>query len=261
MKRLKASFTILICILLLVLVYDSTMVNADVNIPRPSAFKYANDYVGILDQPTRDYIVSVGKELEDKTGAQSIIVIINSLEGTDIESYSFELFRSWGIGTKEKNNGLLILLALNDRRWKVEVGKGLEGAITDIGSARVMEEFAVPFFQSGNYGEGLKQSYSKYADSIALENGVTLEKNIRPTSQNQPQYRSNSRNGSLGLILLLGLMFLDLIFNRGRLSRFMLNVMFWSSFGRGRRGGGGSNGGYGGFGGGKSGGGGSSGSW
>jgi uncharacterized protein len=257
MNRNKKLFAVIFCVLLLVL--DCTTVKADINVPKPTALKYINDYVNILDQNTKEYLVSVGKELEDKTGAQATIVIIDSLQGNSIESYAYELFRNWQIGQKGKNNGLLILLAITDRRWKVEVGKGLEGAITDIGSARVMEELAVPYFRSGSYGEGLSAVYSSYADSIATEYGVTLDKNIKPVVRSQNNY-TNQRGNSLGFFLLIGFIFIDLIFNRGRLSRFLLKVMFWSSLGRGRRGGG-SGGGYGGFGGGKSGGGGSSGGW
>ncbi len=102
------------------------------------------------------YILSVGKELEDKTGAQATVVVIDSLEGETIESYANGIFRNWGIGQKDKNNGLLILLSVKEKKWRVEVGTGLEGAITDIYSSRVMNEFAVPKFKQNQYGQGLR---------------------------------------------------------------------------------------------------------
>lgn len=253
---------LVLIILIFLLVFECAAVKADISIPKPTALKYVNDYSGILDQNTKDYFVAVGKELEDKTGAQAVIVIIDSLQNSTIENYAYEIFRSWKIGQKDKNNGLLILMALSDRRWKVEVGTGLEAAVTDIGSARVMDALALPSFRAGNYGEGLKAAYSSFADSIAAEYGVTLEKNNRPTVRNQNNF-AGRRESSARPFLFLALLFLDLIFNRGRISRFLLRVMFWSSLGRGRRGGGrsGGGGGYGGFGGGRSGGGGSSGGW
>ena len=256
----KNSYLSSLIVLIFLLVLEYTAVKADANIPKPTALKYVNDYSGILDQNTKDYFVAVGKELEDKTGAQAVIVIIDSLQNNTIENYAYELFRNWKIGQKDKNNGLLILMALTERRWKVEVGTGLEGAITDIGSARVMDALAVPSFRSGNYGEGLKAAYSSFADSIAAEYGVTLEKNSRPITRNQNNFAKH-RRGSPRPFIFLALLFMDLIFNRGRISRFLLRVMFWSSLGRGRRGGGRGGGGYGGFGGGRSGGGGSSGGW
>lgn len=260
MKNFKA--VILFLALILFLVLNSVTAKADVDIPKPTALKYSNDYIDLLDQSTEEYLVSVGKELEAKTGAQAVVVIINSLQANSIESYAYDLFRNWQIGQKEKNNGLLILLSIEDRRWKVEVGRGLEGAITDISSARVMENLAVPSFRAGNYGEGIKAAYSSYADSIAKEYGVTLEKNVTPITRSGDNYTRTSGNNPFGLFLILGFIFIDLIFNRGRLTRFMMRVMFWSSLGRGRRGGNNrGGGGYGGFGGGKSGGGGSSGGW
>ncbi|MBU3188665.1 TPM domain-containing protein [Clostridium bowmanii] len=245
-----------------------TFVNAEPKFPVATELKYVNDYVKVIDNESAQYILSVGKELENKTGAQATVVVIASLQGESIESYANGLFRNWGIGQKDKNNGLLILLSMQEKRWRVEVGTGLEGAITDIYSASVMNDFAVPKFKQNQYGQGLRAAYSIISDSIAKEYKVKLDKNI-----NVPKYNENVRNSSapkkgngfllIGLILLI---FLDFILNRGRVTRFIITVLFWSSIGRrgGRNGGGfggGSGGGSGGFGGGSSSGGGSSGGW
>lgn len=237
-------------------------------IPSPTNLKYINDYVGIIDGSTKEYIVSVGKELEDKTGAQAVVVIINSLEGYEIRDYAYNLFTKWGIGEKEKDNGLLILLSIKDRKWSVEVGKGLEGAIPDVLSNKVMEEAAVPEFKKSNYDDGIIKAYSNFSDLIGKEYGVTLEKNERVN------YRLEEQEGlPIPVFFILGLLLLDIIFNRARIIRFLLEILFWSSIfrggkgGRGGPGGGGFGGGNfgggsgGGFGGGGSGGGGSSGGW
>ncbi|EEM0293753.1 TPM domain-containing protein, partial [Salmonella enterica subsp. enterica serovar Typhimurium] len=115
----------------------------------------------------------------DKTGAQSVVVIVNSLDGNDIQTYATELFREWGIGQKEKNNGLLILISMEDRLRRVEVGYGLEGAITDLYSDEVMEQIFKPSFANEDYDKGITESYSAFADAIAKEYNVTLEKNSR----------------------------------------------------------------------------------
>jgi uncharacterized protein len=242
-----------------VFIGNCNFIKAETKLPSPTSLKYINDYVGVIDNTTAEYLISVGKELEDKTTAQATVVIINSLEGRDIESYANELFRTWGIGIKDKDNGLLLLLSIKDRSWRVEIGRGLEGAITDIYSARVMDEIAKPSFSRGNYNEGIKNAYSIFSDNIAKEYNVTLEKNIKialPANKNQ-----QSTNGAniLGSFIILGLIIFDFLFNRGRLTRTILTLIFLNS--RGRRGGGNSGGGYGGFGGGSSGGGGASGKW
>ena len=246
-----------------VLPFFLVIVDAETEYPRPTDLKYVNDYTSTLDTAAKEYIVSVGKELEYKTGAQEIVVIIDSLQGKDIESYANELFRTWGIGQKGKNNGLLILMAMQDRRWRVEVGTSLEGAITDIYSARVMDTAASPRFKEGNFSQGIKDAYSIFADTVAKEYNVTLERNEKVNLYDENVNANNKSGAFLGIPILL-LIILDLIFNRGRITGFLVRMAFWfgSSSGHGGRNGrknGG--GGFGGMGGGSSSGGGSSGSW
>lgn len=261
-------FIVMLSVVLLSQIILTSLVSAVPQFPKPTDLKYVNDYVNVVDNDSAQYIFSVGKELEEKTGAQATVVVINSLEGETIEAYANAIFRQWGIGQKDKNSGLLILLSMEEKQWRVEVGTGLEGAVTDIYSSRVMNDFAVPKFQQNQYGQGLRQAYSVLADNIAKEYGVTLEKNISvPEYVESGRDTNTSKKGSsipaIGIIILI---FLDLILNRGRITRFIIKMLFWSAaFGRGGRGngrggfGGGSSGG--GFGGGSSSGGGSSGRW
>lgn len=243
--------------LLLACVLSFFYVNAQAKYPKPTELKYINDYTSIINKNTKEYIVSVGKELEDKTGAQEVVVIIDSLEGVDIEGYANELFRTWGIGQKEKNNGLLILVAMKDRKWRVEVGTSLEGVITDIYSARIMDSVAAPRFKEGNYSEGIKEAYSIFADAIAKEYNVTLQKNQTINLPENSNYVSGTNGLAVGIPFLF-LIILDFVFNRGRITRFLFRMAFL--FG-GRNGNNKGGGGFGGMGGGSSSGGGSSGSW
>lgn len=267
MKNLKSKLKVFTLFLLLLLCSVYYIPNARSNYPTPTNLKYINDYTNTINNDYKEKIVSIGKELEDKTGAQAIIVAINSTNNISIEDYTNKLFRGWGIGKSEKDNGLLILLAINDRQYRVEVGRGLEGTIPDALSNRVMESLAKPSFVQGDYGEGLLNSYSKLCDYIAEEYGVTLDKslNIELPSQAQSTTSKNKNLGFVGIGFLI-LIFLDLIFNRGRVMSTLLQLLFWNNFfNGGRRGGGGfgggSGGGFGGFGGGSSNGGGSSGRW
>jgi uncharacterized protein len=261
---------------LLIIFSFSILISAQVNYPSPTNYKYINDYSNILNSNEIETIVSLGKELEDKTGAQSIVVIIDTTDNIPIENYSINLFRSWGIGQKAKDNGLLILVAIKDRKWRVEVGRGLEGVIPDALSNRVMESLATDDFKNDNYGSGIIKSYSTFNDLIAEEYGVTLSKSLNieiPKESNRQDSSSIFDAIPIGIILVL--LILDIIFNRGRIIRTIFKILFWSSFfgrrggpgGRGSGGGGGfggfggSGGGFGGFGGGSSNGGGSSGSW
>ena len=256
---MKSRILKLLSSLLLLLLLSCNFVTSATSIPKPTNLKYLNDYVGVVTEPYQEKILGLGRELELKTSAQATIVIINSTNGIPIENYSLELFRGWGIGQKDKNNGLLILIALNDSTWRVEVGKGLEGAVPDALSNRIMESLAKPSFIDGNYSEGLLKSYSAFCDAIAKEYNVTLDKSLHISV---PNYKtsSSSRGLTIPSILIVILFLLDIIFNGGRISSSLLQIIFWSNIGRGGHGGSGRDD-FGGFGGGSSNGGGSSGSW
>lgn len=251
--------------------------------PKPTEYKYVNDYANIIEKDELETIVSIGKELEDKTGAQAVIVTIKSLQGQDLDDYANKLFRTWGIGQQGKNNGLLILVSKEDRKWKVEVGTGLEGAVTDIQSKRILEEYFKPEAKKGNYGKGLKYSYSALVDKIAKEYNVSLDKNKKVNLPKKPA-GSSSKGSSKFISIIIILILLDVFGNKGRFLGKLMEFMFWDSLFNGRSGrknfhdddddhfggfggfgggssGGSSGGGFGGFGGGSSSGGGSSGGW
>ncbi|MGL4773663.1 MAG: TPM domain-containing protein [Clostridium sp.] len=259
MKRVKNSLLTSLLVFFLLAPIISYSAQA---FPSPTNLKYLNDYVGVVNENDKSNIISIGRELELKTGAQAVLVIIDSTKDVPIEDYANSLFRSWGIGEKNKDNGLLILLALNDKKWRVEVGRGLEGAIPDALSNRVMETLAKPEIIQGNYSKGLSDSYSALSDYIASEYGVTLDKSLKvypPQTQNQNTSNTLPFIGGGFLLLIL----LDVLLNRGRISNTLLQLIFISNLTRrGPRGGGrGGPGGFGGFGGGSSGGGGSTGGW
>lgn len=265
-KRSKSFISFTFSLLIFCLLFTINASSSE-TFPSPTNYKYINDYTNTIDKSTIKKIISIGKELEDKTSAQAIIVVIDSTNGTPIEDYANKLFRAWGIGEKNKDNGFLILLALDDKAWKVEVGRGLEGAVPDVLTNRVMQEIAKPNFINGDYSEGLLNSYSVFSDYIASEYGVTLDKSLNVTLPNESNLNGR-KEGKLAIGLLLLLIFADIFLNRGRISSSILHLLFWNSFfngngrgGPGGFGGGSSGGGFGGYGGGSSNGGGSSGNW
>lgn len=244
--------------LVVLLLMGTFSVRASINYPRPTNNKYLNDYAGVVNQKSATQIIALGNELEKQTGAQAVVVTVTTLKGVPIEDYANTLFRKWGIGEAQKDNGLLILLAVNDKQWRVEVGRGLEGILPDALTNRIMIELGRKDFIAGDYGQGLANTYSVFCDQIATEYGVTLMHSLHvmpPTQKNT--------TSSMPYFLIIGLLVIDLLFNKGRLLGFILQMIFWSNlWNRHRNGrGGGSGGGFGGFGGGSSNGGGSSGGW
>ena len=115
-------------LILLLLVFSFIRVGA---IVQPSYEFFVNDQANILSSSTEEYIISKSAELERADGTQIVVVTVKNLEGISIEQYANELFETYGIGDKDRNNGLLLLLALEEREFRVEVGYGLEGILPD----------------------------------------------------------------------------------------------------------------------------------
>jgi uncharacterized protein len=215
---------------------------------RPKA--HVTDEAQVLTPPTLNQIENLCGELRSKTAAQLAVVTVASLEGQDIETYTNELFKKWGIGEKEKDNGVLFLIAPNDRRARIEVGYGLEGILPDARVGRLMDENVLPFFRAGDFNRGILSGAGALATVIAQDRGVQLT----GVPENRPAPHQQKLPGWLVMLIVIVLIF---IFIRNPwLLLLLLNR------GGGHHGGGGfGGGGFGGFGGGMSGGGGASRGW
>ena len=115
------------------------------------------DQANIIQADTRAAIEQKLADLETKSGIQLVVATVNSLEGQEVEPYANELFRKWGLGEKKKNNGVLLLVAPNERRVRIEVGYGLEGTLTDALSKVIITNAMTPRFKAGNFSEGISR--------------------------------------------------------------------------------------------------------
>ncbi|HXB20877.1 MAG TPA: TPM domain-containing protein, partial [Candidatus Solibacter sp.] len=116
---------------------------------------YVNDFAGALDAGSAQRIAQISAQIDQKTKAQIAVVTVHSLDGSDIESYAVDLYKQWGIGAKSTNRGVLILLAVNDHRYRVEVGYGLEPILPD-GKVGGFGREAVPYLRQNQYGPALE---------------------------------------------------------------------------------------------------------
>ena len=226
--------------------------------PKPTSGSiYVQDYANLLSAETKSTINAVSKDLDNKTKAQVVVVTVPSLDGQPIENYSLELFRAWGIGDKEKNNGVLLLVALKDRQSRIEVGYGLEGALPDGLTGRIQDQAMIPYFSTGNYDKGIMQGYANIASIVAKEYNVKLESKIQDAYQKNASAQTTEIPLWQKLIFIVGiagLLLIDQLFFGGAILNFLI-ILFLRGGGRG---GGGFGGGYGGGSGGGSGGGGGS---
>ena len=236
---------------------------------------YVNDYAGILTPAIRQRLEALGRELDQKTGSQIAIVIVNSLEEEPIENYAILLAERWGIGRKEKgDNGVLLLLAIQDRRNRIEVGYGLEPILPDGRVGGILRAMR-PHLQNGDYDSAVALGATQIAGFIAREHNVSLGSPMPQTSRRATSRQGRSPlRGLIRLAFFLG--FMMLMFRPSRRRRggwygsgmgtgLVMGGLMGAMLGGGMRGGHGgggfSSGGFGGFGGGGFGGGGASGSW
>jgi uncharacterized protein len=220
----------------------------------PKATGWVNDFAGVIPDGLEQRISALCGELNRKTGAELTVATIQDLGGASIQGYANELFQKWGIGKKGEDNGVLILLAVSERKIRVEVGYGLEPVLTDGRVGRILDQYAVPSLSQNDFGNGLAGATAAIAATIADSAGVSL---TGEGSLQQVQPRAGARSKGLGIIPIIVFIIL-MIVTRGRILPWLLLIMM-SGGGRGGGGGfggGGFGGGFGGFGGGSSGGGG-----
>jgi uncharacterized protein len=113
------------------------------------------DQANVISAASRGDIETKLKDLEDKSGIQLVVATAKSLQGSDIETYANELFRSWKLGQAQKNNGVLLLVAPNEHKVRIEVGYGLEGTLTDALSSVIISSAIIPRFKTGDYSGGI----------------------------------------------------------------------------------------------------------
>ncbi len=214
----------------------------------PSPTGYVNDFAKVLTPRSSAQLENALSSFEMRTGNEVAVVTVASLEGRPIEDYAVDLYQTWGIGKKGKDNGVLILVAPNDRQARIEVGYGLEGDINDAIAGRIIREKMIPAFKEGRYDLGVIAGTQAVLGLIANEGGLDPLKNEPSALKKRTWFH---KLGSIFMFLILAYLFI-------RHPWLFLLVM--SGMGRGGRGGG-FGGGFGGFGGGLSGGGGASGRW
>ncbi|ULQ60242.1 TPM domain-containing protein [Brucepastera parasyntrophica] len=223
-----------------------------------------NDNARIMTSTERASLSAYLNELNDKTGIQIAVLTIDSLEGESLESFSIRVADKWALGQKGKDNGVLLLVCMEDRSLRIETGYGLEGDLTDAASDLIIRKVIVPYFKKGDYGEGIIAGVRNIVGIVTGDPDIVSDEVKNPQEEN---------GGNPFITFILVILFI-VIMSSGRgggLFAFLFGSFLSSgkggSSGRGHSGGGFSGGGGGrsggGFsgGGGRFGGGGASGRW
>ena len=212
------------------------------------------DAAGILDADARERISQELLDYQSRSGHQLVVATVPSLENYDIRDYGNRLFRHWALGDKQRDDGVLLLVAPNERKVSIEVGYGVEPDLTDALSKIIIENAVTPRFRAGDYAGGISAAIDDIAKALGGSGNEVIE---RARNQSAPGL------GDVLPVIILFIIVLIIIANASRGGRVII-VPGPGGYGGGWSGGGWSGGGYGGGyggGGGSSGGGGASGSW
>lgn len=243
-------------------------------IPKPSPGSLIYDGANVLDAQQEQLLNDQLIQLDKSSSNQIAIATITSLNGGSIEDVAVATYRKWGIGTAKNNNGVLIIVVVEDRKMRIEVGYGLEGAIPDATAGSIIRNDMTPYFKEGDYYHGILKAVESLSKAAVGEYNTPREERKRAND--------GVSGGSIFKFILIAIFILIFIGRsgggggrggrRGRMisrsgSDWIGPMIIGSMLGGGRSSGGGfggggfGGGGFGGFGGGSSGGGGASGSW
>lgn len=171
---------------------------------------YVNDFANVIDDAAEQEIFSRGVALADKTTAQVVTVTIDSTDGEEISEYALELGRSWGIGEEGEDNGILLLFAAEDREVYVAVGYGLEGALPDSKTGRILDVYGMDYFRNDEFSDGILAVYRALVNEVYLEYGQTAEEGYIPIEQ-MPE-EADATAGEVALSWLIMLIIVAVIF-------------------------------------------------
>jgi uncharacterized protein len=232
------------------------------DLPQPT--DYVSDYAGVLSQQTVAQLDSICAQLDhSKANAQIAVVTVHNLDGDDPADFANALEDKWKMGRKGSDRGALVLLAVDDHKYRIEVGYGLEGILPD-GKVGDIGRAMVPYLRAKDYDSAVSMAVGQVAQVIAADSGVSL------TDQpEQPQPPPHPHSSGIGIFQIIVILIFIALYLTRVLGSFGLISGIWALNSMGGRGGGGSGGfgggggggGFGGFGGGGFGGGGAGGSW
>jgi uncharacterized protein len=239
---------------------------AQIQVPQPRGF--VSDFADVLDPPTRQRLDALIRELKEKTGAEIAVVTVRTTAPETAFDYAMAIAEQWKPGDAKKDNGVVFLVAVDDREMQILTGYGVEGPLPDGRVGEIRDTLVVPAFRKGDYARGVSDATATMAALIAEDAGVKLSGAPAPVRR---AARRDRGGGGFGLVALLLFLVVSAFLNtlgggsgRGRRRRrggwAAPIILGGGGFGRGG-GFGGGGGGFGGFGGGGFGGGGAGGKW
>ncbi|WP_425590242.1 TPM domain-containing protein [Fictibacillus sp. B-59209] len=236
---LSKRFSLLLMVFLFFTILTAREPVSAAKIPAPTGDIYVQDYANILNQQQEAELLSLGRQLEDQTTAQLAVLTVKSIGSEPIENYANKAYRTYGLGTKKADNGVLLVVAMSQKKIRIEVGYGLEGAIPDGKAGRILDENAIPYMKQGKPDSAVTQTYQALVKEIKQE--------YKGQDNPPPKEKKKDPFSWFYILIIVVVIFLDVKFFNGFLT-YMILSMISRGGGGGRRGGGGGSSGGGGAG-------------
>lgn len=221
-------------------------VSAAAKYPSPAQRFFVNDFADVIEQTAEDEIYSKAAALQEKTTAQVVVVTVNTLDGEEPADYALELGREWGVGQKGQDNGVVILLSVSERQIYIAVGYGLEGALPDSKTGRIIELYGLDYLKEDDFSTGLLEIFKAVVNEVYIEYGEEPEAGYTEIDETDGETLEEygAKVAASWVIMLAVVILFVLVFGRRR------RGFFWFGGPGGFGGGfGGRGGGFGGFGG------------
>lgn len=222
---------------------------------KPTEQFYVNDFANVIDSEKETALLNKAIALDKATTAQVVVVTVDSLNGETPEEFALNLGRAWGVGNKEKNNGIVVLLAVEEREIRIEIGYGLEGDLPDSKTGRIIDYYGLEYLKNDDFSAGLYNVTSALINEVYIAYGQTPEESY-VAIENLPQTNDLKKNGSkiiISWIILIVLVVIISLFGSRRGGGGMGPMLFFMGgprfYGGHHMGGGFGSGGFGGRGG------------
>lgn len=210
-KSVKKIIVLIFVVLIATVIGGMPVFAADY--PDPESDFFVNDFAGVISAQDEQNIKLTGEKLFSDTTAQAVVVTVQTLNGEDISSYSIGLARQWGIGSADEDNGVLLILAVEEREVRIEVGSGLEGALTDAKTGRILDLYGMDYFRNNDFSSGISEVYS------SIVNEIYIEYDMEPSADYTPVEESEEGSGVFEIARIVLIVLIVLLAVRTRRTR------------------------------------------
>lgn len=172
-------------------------------VPEPTSNFFVNDFANVISQSDKNKMQKEGEALYKKCNAQVVVATIETLGDYSIEDYSLMMARSWKIGDADENNGILLLLAVKERKVRIEVGYGLEGALPDSKTGRILDTYGINYFKANDFSNGLAAVYNSLINEVYIEYDIEPDENYTPVYDDTSDELDSKLNAPITVLIIV----------------------------------------------------------